>query len=84
MFSKKEEVKSIGNPAGIGKGTGFGLRERDRDGIGLGHYRLRAKKINNSSNLFEVFQVSMNDVQYLFENFLPIFECFLEISENLP
>ena len=42
MFSKKEEVKSIGNPAGIGKGTGFGLRERDRDGIGLGHYRLRA------------------------------------------
>ena len=39
---KKEEVKSIGNPAGIGKGTGFGLRERDRDGIGLGHYRLRA------------------------------------------
>ena len=40
MFSKKEEVKSIGNPAGIGKGTGFGLR--DRDGIGLGHYRLRA------------------------------------------
>ena len=40
--SKKEEVKSIGNPAGIGKGTGFGLRERDRDGIGLGHYRLRA------------------------------------------
>ena len=32
MFSKKEEVKSIGNPAGIGKGTGFGLRERDRDG----------------------------------------------------
>ena len=44
MFSKKEEVKSIGNPAGIGKGTGFGLRERDRDGIGLGHYRLRATK----------------------------------------
>ena len=43
MFSKKEEVKSIGNPAGIGKGTGFGLRERDRDGIGLGHYRLRAE-----------------------------------------
>ena len=43
MFSKKEELKSIGNPAGIGKGTGFGLRERDRDGIGLGHYRLRAK-----------------------------------------
>ena len=42
MFSKREEVKSIGNPAGIGKGTGFGLRERDRDGIGLGHYRLRA------------------------------------------
>ena len=42
MFSKKEEVKSIGNPAGIGKGTGFGLRERERDGIGLGHYRLRA------------------------------------------
>ena len=42
MFSKKEEVKSIGNPAGIGKGTGFGLRDRDRDGIGLGHYRLRA------------------------------------------
>ena len=42
MFSKKEEVQSIGNPAGIGKGTGFGLRERDRDGIGLGHYRLRA------------------------------------------
>ena len=39
MFSKKEEVESIGNPAGIGKGTGFGLRERD--GIGLGHYRLR-------------------------------------------
>ena len=38
------KVKSIGNPAGIGKGTGFGLRERDRDGIGLGHYRLRAKK----------------------------------------
>ena len=43
MFSKKEEVKSIGNPAGIGKGTGFGLRDRDRDGIGLGQYRLRAK-----------------------------------------
>ena len=42
MFSKKEEVESIGNPAGIGQGTGFGLRERDRDGIGLGHYRLRA------------------------------------------
>ena len=42
MFSQKEEVKSIGNPAGIGKGTGFGLRDRDRDGIGLGHYRLRA------------------------------------------
>ena len=41
MFSKKEEVKSIGNPAGIGKGTGFGLRDRDRDGIGLGHSRLR-------------------------------------------
>ena len=40
MFSKKEQVESIGNPAGIGKGTGFGLRERD--GIGLGHYRLRA------------------------------------------
>ena len=39
---EKEEVKSIGNPAGIGKGTGFGLRDRDRDGIGLGHYRLRA------------------------------------------
>ena len=39
-----EEVKSIGNPAGIGKGTGFWLRERDRDGIGLGHYRLRASK----------------------------------------
>ena len=37
----KEEVESIGNPAGIGQGTGFGLRERDRDGIGLGHYRLR-------------------------------------------
>ena len=37
-------VKSIGNPAGIGKGTGFGLRERDRDGIGLGHYRLRANE----------------------------------------
>ena len=36
------KVKSIGNPAGIGKGTGFGLRDRDRDGIGLGHYRLRA------------------------------------------
>ena len=44
MFSKREEVKSIGNPAGIGKGTGFGLRERDRDGIGLGHYRLRASR----------------------------------------
>ena len=42
MFSKKEEVESIGNPAGIGKGTGFGLRERD--GIGLGHYRLRASR----------------------------------------
>ena len=42
-FPKKEEVKSIGNPAGIGKGTGFGLREWDRDGIGLGHYRLRAR-----------------------------------------
>ena len=42
LMGKKEEVKSIGNPAGIGKGTGFGLRERDRDGIGLGHYRLRA------------------------------------------
>ena len=41
-MGKKEEVKSIGNPAGIGKGTGFGLRDRDRDGIGLGHYRLRA------------------------------------------
>ena len=39
---EKEEVKSIVNPAGIGKGTGFGLRDRDRDGIGLGHYRLRA------------------------------------------
>ena len=38
-----EEVKSIGNPAGIGKGTGFRLRERDRDGIVLGHYRLRTK-----------------------------------------
>ena len=46
MFSKKEEVKNIGNPAGIGKGTGFGLRDRDRDGIGLGQYRLRA--ISNS------------------------------------
>ena len=42
MFSKKEEVESIGNPAGIGQGTGFGLRERDRDGIGLGLSRLRA------------------------------------------
>ena len=42
MFSKKEEVESIGNLAGIGQGTGFGLRERDRDGIGLGHSRLRA------------------------------------------
>ena len=42
MFSKKEEVESIGNPAGIGKGTGFGLRERERDGIGLGLSRLRA------------------------------------------
>ena len=41
---QKEEVKSIGNPAGIGKGTGFGLRERERDGIGLGHYRLRASR----------------------------------------
>ena len=41
---QKEEVKSIGNPAGIGKGTGFGLRERDRDGIGLGHYRLRPEE----------------------------------------
>ena len=40
-FSNKEEVKSIGNPAGIGNGTGFGLRERDWDGIGLGNYRLR-------------------------------------------
>ena len=52
MFSKREEVKSIGNPAGIGKGTGFGLRERD--GIGLGHYRLRAMSIasffSNSSH----------------------------------
>ena len=48
MFSKKEEVKSIGNPAGIGKGTGFGLRERDRDGIGLRHYRLRT----NCTELF--------------------------------
>ena len=45
MFSKKEEIKSIGNPVGIGKGTGFGLWERDRDGIGLGHYRLRASFI---------------------------------------
>ena len=45
MFSKKEEVESIGNPAGIGQGTGFGLRERDRDGIGLGHSRLRASLI---------------------------------------
>ena len=33
--NNKEEVKSIGNPAGIGQGTGLGLRERDRDGIGL-------------------------------------------------
>ena len=41
FFPQKEVVKSIGNPAGIGKGTGLGLRERDRDGIGLGHYRLR-------------------------------------------
>ena len=49
MFSKKEEVKSIGNPAGIGKGTGFGLRERDRDGIGLGHYRLRATTIESKT-----------------------------------
>ena len=32
-FPKKEEVESIGNPAGIGQGTGLGLR--DRDGIGL-------------------------------------------------
>ena len=45
MFSKKEEVESIGNPAGIGKGPGFGLRERDRDGIGLGHSRLRASRM---------------------------------------
>ena len=45
MFANKEEIKSIGNPAGIGKGTGFGLRDRDRDGIGLGHYRLRASTI---------------------------------------
>ena len=45
MFSKKEEVESIGNPAGIGQGTGFGLRERDRDGIGLGYYRLRANNV---------------------------------------
>ena len=44
-FSNKKEVKSIGNPAGIGKGTGFGLRERERDGIGLGHYRLRASNL---------------------------------------
>ena len=35
MFSNKEEIKSIGNPAGIGKGTGFGLRDRDQDGIGI-------------------------------------------------
>ena len=41
IFSQKEVVKSIGNPAGIGQGTGLGLRERDRDVIGLGHYRLR-------------------------------------------
>ena len=41
-FSIKKEVKSIGNPVGIGQGTGFGLRERDRDRIGLGHSRLRA------------------------------------------
>ena len=38
------EVKSIGNPAGIGQGTGLGLRDRDRDGIGLRHYRLRTTK----------------------------------------
>ena len=53
MFSKKEEVKSIGNPAGIGKGTGFGLRERDRDGIGLGHYRLRARESSGSSAILQ-------------------------------
>ena len=56
MFSKKEEVKSIGNPAGIGKGTGFGLRERDRDGIGLGHYRLRATPNPNKTNRMANFQ----------------------------
>ena len=55
MFSKKEEVKSIGNPAGIGKGTGFGLRERDRNGIGLGHYRLRATSILKEFFLFRSF-----------------------------
>ena len=42
VFSQKEVVKSIGNPAGIWQGTGLGLRERDRDGIGLGLSRLRA------------------------------------------
>ena len=44
------------------------------------------KKINNSTNLFKVFQVSvsMNGIEYLFKNLLPIFECFREISENLP
>ena len=54
MFSKKEEVESIGNPAGIGKGTGFGLRERDRDGIGLGHYRLRASIFRQSYSSYQV------------------------------
>ena len=50
---KKEEVKSIGNPAGIGKGTGFGLRDRDRDGIGLGHYRLRANPVTFHGGLVQ-------------------------------
>ena len=61
MFSKKEEVKSIGNPAGIGKGTGFGLRERDRDGIGLGHYRLRANYLPIETTCAKVcFEFSQN------------------------
>ena len=41
FYKKKEVVKSIGNPAGIGQGTGLGLRERDRGGIGLRHSPLR-------------------------------------------
>ena len=48
-------VKSVGNPAGIGKGTGFGLRERERDGIGLGLYRLRAK--NKSCHVKELLKL---------------------------